>query len=114
MYQIHLIVYGRPEVLNRIKSVTYNLSGYSPDRAKQEGGKREKNYELKELAWGQSYVRADVFIKDQPEGSPNPVRLYQFISLHESGPELKKFFDQDKEIMKSIFPEIVILFFPKS
>ena len=93
MYQIHLIVYGRPDVLNRIKSVTYNLNGYPPDRVKQEGRERKKNYELKELAWGQSYVRADVFIKDQPEGSENPVHLYQFISLHESGPKLDKFFD---------------------
>ena len=93
MYQIHLIVYGRPEVLNRIRSVTFNLNGYPPDRIKQEGGERKKNYELKELAWGQSYVRADVFIKDQPEGSENPVRLYQFITLHESGPRLDKFFD---------------------
>ena len=59
----------------------------------RKGGKPEKNYELKELAWGQSYVRADVFIEDQPEGSENPVRLYQFISLHESGPILDKFFD---------------------
>jgi hypothetical protein len=94
MYQIHLIIYGRPEVLNRIKSVTYNLHGYPPERVKQKGGERKKNFELKELAWGQSYVRADVLIEDQPEGSENPVRLYQFISLHESGPRLDKFFDQ--------------------
>lgn len=97
MYQIHLIVYGRPEVLSRIKSVTYNFHAYPPDRRKQEGGKREKNFELTELAWGQSYVRADVFIRDQPEGSTNPIRLYQFISLHESGPRLDKFFDQVEE-----------------
>lgn len=94
MYQIHVIVYGRPEILNRIKSVTYHLKGYPPNRAVQEGGERKKNFELKELAWGQSYVRADVVIKDQPAGSGNPVQLYQFISLHESGPRLDKFFDR--------------------
>ena len=94
MYQIHLIVYGRPEVLNRVQFVTYRLHGYPADKIEQKGGLREKNFELKELAWGQSYIRADVFIEDQPEGRPNPLRLYQFVTLHESGPRLATFFDR--------------------
>lgn len=92
LYQIHLIVYGRPQVLDRIESVTYNLNGYPKKRLRQKKIIRENNFELKELAWGQSYIRADVFIKDQPEGIANPVRLYQFITLHESGPRLDAFF----------------------
>ena len=92
IYQIHLIVYGKPEVLDRVESVTYRLHGYPQNRIEQKTNCHDNNFELKELAWGQSYIRADVELKDQPEGRPNPLRLYQFVTLHESGPRLDKFF----------------------
>ncbi|MBU4260601.1 MAG: toll/interleukin-1 receptor domain-containing protein [Proteobacteria bacterium] len=95
MYQIHLILYGKPAVLDRVQSVTYRLHGYPANRIEQQGGTRAQNFELKELAWGQSYIRADVFIIDQAVGRPNPLRLYQFVTLHDSGPRLATFFDRD-------------------
>ena len=88
MYQIHVILYGREEALRRVEVVTYRLSGYPPERREQPGGKLERNFELKELAWGWSLLRADVTIKHQPRNYPNPIRLYRFINLTEASPRL--------------------------
>ncbi len=85
-YQIHLIVYGHATALARIESVEYCLPNYPKDR--QQGGLRERLFELMELANGFSIAQARVRLRSQPPGHPNPLRLSRFINMSESGPRL--------------------------
>ncbi|MEI6002435.1 hypothetical protein H3V53_36545 [Paraburkholderia bengalensis] len=84
MYQIHVIVFGTEEALQRIEYVVYRLEHAYP-RPVQVGGPLNTNFELKELANGYSLIRAEVYVRDQTE----PVRLSRFVDLMDQSPPLK-------------------------
>jgi hypothetical protein len=87
-YQIHLIIYGHPTALARIKSVEYRLPGYPEGHERQPGGPPERLFELKELANGYSIAQAHIRVHSQPPGYPNTLELSRFINMSESGPRL--------------------------
>jgi hypothetical protein len=84
MYQIHVILFGEQEALDRVEYVVYRLDPSYPD-AVQGGGLRRTRFELKELANGYSLIRADVKIKNQEE----LVYLSRFCDLVDEAPKLK-------------------------
>jgi tetratricopeptide (TPR) repeat protein len=83
MYCFHVVVQGRDEVLDRIEYVKYRLdpSYPNPDRTVTD---RKSRFKLKELAWGESTVRAEVKVKGQEE----PIQLSRHINLNETGPRI--------------------------
>jgi hypothetical protein len=89
MYQIHIILVGQPDVLNRVDNVTYYLDPVYPTST-YEGTDRKRNFGIYELANGYSVVRAKVKIKEQAA----LVELSRFVNLSETGPRLAAFFDQ--------------------
>ncbi len=84
MYQIHVIVFGPPEAMERVEYVIYRLENSYPQPVKQ-GGPLKTNFELKELANGYSLLRADVHVR----GQSDPVRLSRFLDLTDQSPRLK-------------------------
>jgi hypothetical protein len=84
MYQIHVILFGERQSLDRVEYVLYRLDPAYPIPVRS-GGSREKNFELKELANGYSLIRADVKIKGQDE----LIYLSRFIDLTDTSPPLK-------------------------
>jgi hypothetical protein len=87
MYQIHVILLGRAEVLDRVESVIYHLDPSYPQHTYvRSAADRPRNFELKELANGFSVLRASVRIKGQRE----LVELSRFINLAEVGPRLEQ------------------------
>ena len=89
MYQIHIILVGQPDVLNRVENVTYHLDPVYPIST-YVGSDRKRNFGFYELANGYSMVRAKAKIK----GQATLVELSRFINLSETGPRLAMFFDQ--------------------
>lgn len=91
VHQIHVILFGHTRALDRVEKVTYRLEGYPEGHLVQESSNRRRNFELKELAWGWSLLRADVRIPQQPEGRSSLLRLYRFINMSESGTRLEPY-----------------------
>ena len=87
-YQIHLIVFGHHSALARIESVEYRLPGYPEGYDSQTGGRPERLFELKELAYGFSVAQAYIHLKRQPPGHFKILRLSRLINMSESGPHL--------------------------
>jgi len=83
MYAFQVIVQGQKSVLDRIEFVKYNLHPTYPN-PEQIKHNRSRNFELKELAWGESTVRAEVKIK----GQDGVIKLSRFINLSETGENL--------------------------
>ncbi len=83
MFGIQVIVQGQTSALDRIEYVKYKLDSSYPNSV-QKKYDRTRNFELKELAWGSSTIRAEVKIKDQE----NLVKLSRFINLAETGERL--------------------------
>ena len=67
MWAFHLIVVARDVVLKRIEYVQYRLHPDYPEehRNPPPNTDRESRFALKQLAWAESVVRAEVKIKDQ-------------------------------------------------
>ena len=84
MHQIHVILFGEPEALDRVEYVMYRLDPSYPDPV-QFSTSRMKRFELKELANGYSLLRAEVKIKEQEE----LIYLSRFIDLTEVSSPLK-------------------------
>ncbi len=84
MYQIHVILFGPKEALDRVEYVLYRLNPAYP-KPVQTGGARDRNFELKELANGYSQIRGEVRIRDQEQ----PIHLSRFIDLTDKSPELE-------------------------
>jgi hypothetical protein len=84
MYQIHVIVFGTSAALQRVDHVIYRLEKVYKDPVRM-GGPLNTNFELKELANGYSLLRAEVYVRGQPQ----PVRLSRLIDLTEQSPPLK-------------------------
>ncbi len=85
MYVIQVILQANKEVLDRVEYVRYSLHPSYPNKI-QTKTDREKKFELKELAWGEFNLRAEVKIKDQEE----TISLTRYINLTETGENLLK------------------------
>lgn len=83
MYCFHAIVQGTEDVLHRVESVTYRLDDSYPKPTRTVTDRSTK-FKLKELAWGESMLKATVKISGQAE----PVELFRYINLTENGPEI--------------------------
>lgn len=83
MFGIQVIVQGQVSSLDRIVHVKYKLDASYPNPV-QKKYDRSRNFELKELAWGASTIRAEVKIKDQDK----LVKLSRFVNLSETGERL--------------------------
>ena len=59
MYVIQVIVQANKDVLDRIEYVKYSLHSSYPNKL-QTKTDRVNNFELIEIAWGESYLRAEV------------------------------------------------------
>lgn len=83
MYGIQVILQAQPEVLDEVEYVTYHLheSYPNPLQTKQD---RKRNFELKELAWGEYLLKADIKVK----GMDEPFHLDRYINLTETGDRL--------------------------
>jgi hypothetical protein len=83
MYSFHAIIQAPDEVLDRIEFVKYKLHPSYPNPI-QPVNDRKSHFKLKELAWGESILGAEVKIKDQDE----PIHLSRYINLTETGPRI--------------------------
>jgi hypothetical protein len=83
MYCFHAIIQGADQVLDRVESVTYYLDPSYP-KPKRTVTDRASKFKLKELAYGESMLRAVVTIAGQAE----TVELTRYINLTESGAEI--------------------------
>jgi hypothetical protein len=83
MYAFHVIVEAADDVLDRIERVTYTLHPSYKDRVHVISD-RASRFKLKELAWGESIVRAEVRVRDQEQ----PIQLRRYIDLWHSGPRI--------------------------
>ncbi len=85
MYVIQVILQANKDVLDRVEYVRYSLHPSYPNKI-QTKTNRENNFELKELAWGEFNLRAEVKIKDQHD----LINLTRYINLTETGENLLK------------------------
>ena len=83
MYAFHVIVQCNDEVLDRIESVKYRLHPDYPN-PNQTVTDRKSRFKLKELAWGEGNVRAEVKIKGQEQ----TIELNRYINLTQTGPRI--------------------------
>ena len=83
MYGFHVIIQAPDEVLDRIEFVKYKLDSSYPNPV-QTVNDRKSHFKLKELAWCESILRAEVKIKDQYE----LIHLSRYINLTETGPRI--------------------------
>ena len=83
-YDIRVIVdsFDDPELLG-VNFVEYHLDPSYPDPIR-EVRDRETKFLLKELANGEYLLRADLHV----QGEPEPVRLYRYLTLWQSGPRI--------------------------
>ncbi len=79
-YAVHAVIQARDSVLDRSDSVRYRLHPSYPNPI-QTITDRESRFKLKELAWGESILRADAKIRGQDE----PIHLSRYINLTETG-----------------------------
>ena len=83
MFGFHIIIQATDDVLDRIEFVKYGLHPSYPNPL-QTVTDRKSRFKLKELAWGESTVRAGVKIKGQDE----PINLSRYINLNRTGPRI--------------------------
>ncbi|MDV6347095.1 pYEATS domain-containing protein [Nitrosomonas sp. Is35] len=83
MYTFHVVIQATDEVLDRIESVKYSLHPSYPNPI-QIVTDRKSRFKLKELAWGESSVRAEIKIKEQEQ----TIKLSRYINLTQSGPRI--------------------------
>ncbi len=83
MYALHAVIQAPDEVLDRIEYARYELHPSYPNPV-QTVTDRISRFKLKELAWGESMLRAKVKIKGQEE----PIKLSRYINLTQTGPRI--------------------------
>ncbi len=83
MWAFHVVVQARDEVLDRIDYVKYILDPSYPNPI-QNVTDRPTRFKLKELANGESTVRAEIRIK----GQDVPIALSRYINLTDTGPRI--------------------------
>lgn len=85
MYVIQILVQANDDVLDKIEYVKYSLHPSYPNPIQTKTDRRNQ-FQLKELAWGEFNLKAEVKIMDQEE----VVNLTRFINLTETGEYLSK------------------------
>lgn len=83
MYVFHAIIQAQDKTLDRIEYVKYFLHSSYPN-SEQTSTDRESKFKLKELAWGESLLRAEVKIKGQDQ----KLTLSRYINLNVTGPRM--------------------------
>lgn len=85
-YDIRVIVDAiNPGLLDQIERVEYVLDPTYPEPIRVRAGRdRREKFLLKELANGESLLKAKVFVKDRRD----PIVLYRYLTLWDSGPEV--------------------------
>ena len=83
MYAFHAVIQASETVLDRIEYVKYHLHATYPNPV-QTVTDRASRFKLKELAWGEYTLRAEVKVKGQEE----PILLSRYINLTETGPRI--------------------------
>jgi hypothetical protein len=83
MYGIQVILQAQPEVLDKVEYVKYYLHDLYPNpiQVKQD---RKKNFELKELAWGEFILKAEIKLKNKSD----LISIERYINLTETGSRL--------------------------
>lgn len=85
IYNIHVIVDSSIEgALENVDHVIYILNPSYKDRQVQKKEDFKDKFRLKELAYGEYTLKAEVFLK----GKEEPIELQHFIKLEEEGPRL--------------------------
>lgn len=85
MYVIQVILQANKDVIDKVEYVRYSLHPSYANKLQIKMNK-ENNFELKELAWGEFNLRAEVKIKGQEE----LIKLARYINLTETGENLLK------------------------
>jgi len=83
MYAFHVIIQATDDVLDRIESVRYSLHPSYPNPIRVVTD-RASRFKLKDLAWGETNVRAEVLVKGQQQ----PIKLNRYINLTQTGPRI--------------------------
>jgi len=83
MYCFNAIIQAPEKVLDRIEYVKYHLHPSYPNKT-QVINDRKNQFKLKELAWGESNLKAEVKVKDQND----LICLSRYINLNKSGPRI--------------------------
>lgn len=83
MFCFHVVVQASDEVLDRIEYVMYSLHPSHPNPI-QTVTDRKSRFKLKEMAWGESNVRAEAKVKSQDE----VIKLSRYINLTLTGPRI--------------------------
>lgn len=83
MWAFHVVVQARDEVLDRVEYVKYILDPSYPNPVQVVTDRRSR-FKLKELANGESTVRAEIGIR----GQDKPARLSRYINLTATGPRI--------------------------
>jgi len=84
MYEIHVMIHGENEALDRVEYVIYRLDPVWPNPVRATSD-RKANFELYELANGWSLIRAEIKIRDQAE----LIHLSRFVDLMPESPKLR-------------------------
>lgn len=85
MYVIQVILQANNDVLDKVEFVRYSLHPSYPNKLQIKTNKENK-FELKELAWGEFNLKAEVKIIGQEE----LIKLTRYINLTETGENLLK------------------------
>jgi hypothetical protein len=83
MYCIQVIIQAQQEVLDEVEFVKYYLHNSYPNPIQTKHDKKN-HFELKELAWGEYLLKAEVKLKE----SNNVIQLERYINLTETGNKL--------------------------
>lgn len=83
MYGIQVIINAQPDVLDQVQYVKYHLHHSYPNKiiTRQD---RHRYFELKELAWGEFHLKAEVKLKGEEE----LIVLKRYINLTDTGDRL--------------------------
>jgi hypothetical protein len=85
VYAFHAVIQAQDSVLDRIEFVRYTLSRSYPNPI-QTSVNRQNRFKLKELAWGESILRAEVKVK--VKGQDDLIKLSRYINLTQTGPRI--------------------------
>ena len=83
MYAFHAVIQAQDSVLDRIEFVRYSLHPSYPNQI-QTSTDRKSHFKLKELAWGETTLRAEVRVKGQDE----LIKLSRYINLTQTGSKI--------------------------
>lgn len=83
MYAFHAVIQGQDIVLDRIEFVRYSLHPSYPNQI-QTSTDRKSRFKLKEIAWGEFTLRAEVKV----EGQDDLIKLSRYVNLTQTGSKI--------------------------